>query len=362
MNSFERVLATLNLEEPDRVPIGETGYDINSIASILGIPINEEPTEHRRNVQRETEILSRFIEALDLDVVPVGPSPPEDGPRIKMIDEETWIDEWGAKFRYKDGINWYVGPGLDDPSQIEELEPPDPNAPGMMDGPEILVKKFKGKKALAGMIPGPKMPYLARGIDGYNIDLFRRPSLAKRFMDMATKYNIELGKRLIEVGVDFIVMTGDIAYRRGPIISIKHFKEVFVPAISEPARIFHKLGVMMMKHTDGYLEPIIDDLIKTGIDGLHSIEPAAGMDIGKVKARYGDKICLWGGVDLSYTLSLGTKEEVIREVKDRIASAAPGGGYILSSSNTYSTAMKFENFKAMVEVGKKYGRYPLIKI
>jgi len=362
MNSRDRVLAALNLEEPDRVPIGELGYDLKSISSALGIPIDEGTVDRRGAIEREIRILSRLIEALDLDVVPVGPSSPEGGPKIKKIDEETWIDEWGAKYRYRDGISWYVGPGLNDPSEIEKLEPPDPDAPGMMDGPEILVKKFKGKRALAGIIPGPKMPYLARGIDGYNIDLFRRSSLAKKFMDMATRYNVELGKRLIEVGVDFIVMTGDVAYKSGPIVSIKHFKEVFVPAISEPARIFHKLGVLMVKHTDGYLEPIMDDLVNTGIDGLHSIEPAAGMDIGKVKARYGDRICLWGGVDLSYTLSLGAENEVVEEVKDRIASAAPGGGYILSSSNSYSTAVKFENFKVMVEAGKKYGRYSSIKI
>ena len=323
MNPRNRVLAALDLEEPDRVPIGEIGYDLKSISSVLGIPLDEGAANHIRAVEKEIKILSRFIEALDLDVVPVSPSLPEGGPKIKRIDEDTWIDEWGAKYRYRNGISWYVGPGLKDPSEIEKLEPPDPNAPGMMDGPEILVKKFKGKRALAGIIPGPKMPYLARGIDGYNIDLFRRPSLAKKFMDIATRYNIELGKRLIEVGVDFIVMTGDVAYKSGPIVSIKHFKEVFIPAISEPARIFHKLGVLMVKHTDGYLEPIMDDLVNTGIDGLHSIEPAAGMDIEKVKARYGDRISLWGGVDLSYTLSLGAENEVIEEVKDKIASAAP---------------------------------------
>jgi len=361
MNPRDRVLAALNLEEPDRVPIGEIGYDLQSLSSVLGIPMNGGTSDRRRVIEREVKILSRFIKALDLDVVPVSPSSPEDGSKIRMIDEETWIDEWGAKYRYKDGISWYVGPGLNDLDSVEKLGPPDPDSPGMMDEPEILVKKFDGKRALAGMIPGPKMPYLARGIDGYNIDLFRRPSLAKKLMDMATGYNIELGKRLIEVGVDFIVMTGDVAVRGGPIVSIKHFKEVFVPAIRKPVRVFHKLGVPMVKHTDGYLEPIMDDLINTGIDGLHSIEPAAGMDIGKVKARYGERICLWGGVDLSYTLSLGTVRDVVEEVKDRIASAASGGGYILSSSNSYSTAVKFENFRMMVEAGKKYGRYSQIK-
>jgi len=104
MNSQERVLAALNLEEPDRVPIGEIGYDINSISSALGIPTSEERIDRRRNIRKEIEILSRFIESLDLDIVPARPSPPEGGLRIKKIDEKTWIDEWGAKYQYRDGI------------------------------------------------------------------------------------------------------------------------------------------------------------------------------------------------------------------------------------------------------------------
>ena len=363
-------MACMHLEEPDRVPIGETDYDLRKVSEAIGASFpNEARTgTHARmsEIRRGVEAISAFIENLDLDIVPVQASPSlggragRGGGRTKMIDSNSWVDEWGARYRSKGGMNWYVGPGLKDIHDIRELEPPDPNAPGVMDGPKLLVERFKGRRALAGSIPGPKMPYLARGIDGYNIDLYRNPSLANKFMDMATKYNAEMGKRLIEVGVDFIVMTGDVAYNQGPIVSVKHFREVFVPAIREPARIFHKMGVPMVKHTDGFLDPILDDLVNTGIDGLHSIEPLAGMDIRKVKAKYGDKICLWGNIDLSYTLSQGTEQEVAEEVKECVKAAAPGGGHILSSSNSYSSAARFENFRRMVKTGRKYGKYARI--
>jgi len=75
MNSLDRVLAALNLEEPDRVPIGETGYDLGSISSILGISVDEGTTDRRRTIEKRIKILSRFIEALDLDIIPVSPSP-----------------------------------------------------------------------------------------------------------------------------------------------------------------------------------------------------------------------------------------------------------------------------------------------
>ncbi len=362
MKPVDRVLTALNLEEPDEIPIGEQAYDVRKVAEVLGKPINSVPSSNidKRTaaIKTNVEILSLFIEKLDLDLVPVIPSPPTGGPKKRWIDDETWVDEWGAKYRFRDGIDWYVGPALRHIREINDLDVPDPHAPGVTDEAEILVKRFKGEKALVGVLPGPKMPYLGRGIDGYNIDLFRNFAWAKRFMDMTTRYNVELGKRLIEAGVDLICMTGDVAYRGGPIVSLRHFKEVFVPAIEEPTREFHKFGVPVIKHTDGYLEPILEDLVATGIDGLQSIEPAAGMDIGKVKARYGDRICLWGNIDLSYTLSLGTEREVSEEVERCISAAAPGGGFILSSSNSYSSAAKFENFLAMVKAGRKYGEYP----
>jgi len=361
MQSVDRVLAALNIEEPDIVPIGEQGYDVGKVSETLGLPVDWSCQNRMDIVRREVDILSIFIEKLNLDIVPVAPSPPLRKSGIKVIDGETWIDEWGAMYKRRNGIDWYVGPALKDPADIEKIEPPDPHDMGIMDGPRLLIKRFKGRKALAGIIPGPKIPYLARGIDGYNIDLFRRPHLAKRFMDMATKYNIELGKRLIDEGVDLIIMVGDVAYNRGPLVSIKHFREVFVPAIKEPVQIFHRRGVPVVKHSDGYLEPILEELVSTGIDGLHSLEPTAGMKIGEVKRKYGDRICLWGNIDFSYTLSMKSEEDVIREVKECINAAAPGGGFILSSSNTYATGVKIENFLAMIKAGKKYGKYRLLK-
>jgi len=155
MNSRDRVLAALNLEEPDRVPIGEIGYDLQSISSVLGIPINKGTTNRRRLIERSKDS-QPFHRGSGLRCGSRKPSSPEGGYKIRKIDE------WGAKYRYRDGISWYIGPGLDDPDDIKEMEPPDPDAPGMMDEPEILVERFRGKKALAGMIPSPKMPYLAR--------------------------------------------------------------------------------------------------------------------------------------------------------------------------------------------------------
>jgi uroporphyrinogen-III decarboxylase len=83
------------------------------------------------------------------------------------------------------------------------------------------------------------------------------------------------------------------------------------------------------------------------------------MDIKQVKARYGRKVCLLGNVGLDYTLILGTPEEVDREVKERIAVAGQGGGYIITSANSLPDYCKLENVWAMSRAIQKYGKYPL---
>jgi len=92
---------------------------------------------------------------------------------------------------------------------------------------------------------------------------------------------------------------------------------------------------------------------------MNPIEPAAGMDIAAMKERYGDRISLLGNIDCGKTLSEAPVSQVVAEVKDAIRQAGPGGGYMLMSSNSIHTSVRPENYRAMVEATRKFGRYPL---
>jgi uroporphyrinogen decarboxylase len=81
------------------------------------------------------------------------------------------------------------------------------------------------------------------------------------------------------------------------------------------------------------------------------------MDIGKLKAKYGERVCIVGNIDLDYTLPRGTPAEVDAEVKKRIETAGKGGGYIISSANSITDYCKLENVWAMSRAIKKYGKY-----
>lgn len=68
-------------------------------------------------------------------------------------------------------------------------------------------------------------------------------------------------------------------------------------------------------------------------------------------------LILWGNVDCGRTLTSGAVEDVIAEAKDCIDKAAPGGGYILGSSNVIHSGVPTENFLAMIETCREYGKY-----
>ena len=138
-----------------------------------------------------------------------------------------------------------------------------------------------------------------------------------------------------------------------------HFRELVLPYLKRSIETAHELGVRYIKHTDGNIWSLLDAMMEAGIDAIDPLEPIAGMDIGEVKTRYGDRMALVGNLDCTDLLPNATPEEVEDAVKETIAKGAPGGGYILASSNSIHPAVRPENYRAMVEAARRWGEYPL---
>jgi uroporphyrinogen decarboxylase len=114
----------------------------------------------------------------------------------------------------------------------------------------------------------------------------------------------------------------------------------------------------MIYHSDGNISMVLEELIELGITGWHPVEKQAH-DINEVKARYGDRIALLGNIDLQYTLTKGTPQDVDDEVRTRIRDLAPGGGYCVSSGNSIPEYVPIDNYAAMLEATYRYGKYPI---
>jgi uroporphyrinogen decarboxylase len=358
MTGYERfMIALLRKGEPDRVPLWEL--------------IINEPTLSAWGAKS----LEEFVEMEDLDGITIfedmkletlGTAEQKElvwrGRTILTGTRQVVRDEWGIIWGITDfGIPYPIDGPIKEPADLKTYTPPDPEAPHRLQSLREAVKKFKGRRAIVFLThDGFEFPhYLRGGMENLLLDYYDDPRLAHELAEMVIDYKIRLMRRAIREGADTVVSGDDYANQHGTVMSPQHFRQFVLPYLKRSIDAAHDEGVPFIKHTDGNIWAILDDLVQAGIDALDPIEPAAGMDIGEVKAKYGDRIAVIGNVDCSFVLNRGTVEEVEEAVKETIAKASPGGGHILASSNSIHPAVKPENYKAMVEAARKFGRYPI---
>ena len=279
----------------------------------------------------------------------------------KFLDEHTFIDEWGRvmKSRSDTKTTWWVGGTIKTPGDLEQYEPPDAEAPGRMEILEAVIKDAGEEMAvIGGTHTAFSFAWEARGgIDKLIIDMYRNPTFVRKLMDKMGNATLRYAKLMMDAGVDVLSFGDDYAETHGPLIHPKLFREFELPYLRRVVNEAKRRGVPVLKHSDGNLYPILNDIVDAGISGLHPMEPGA-MDIGDVKERYRDRIFLMGNVDCRYVLPYGYEEDVRKDVRRCIDAAARGGGYILTSSNCLHANVKAENVFIMVDEARKYGRYP----
>lgn len=98
-------------------------------------------------------------------------------------------------------------------------------------------------------------------------------------------------------GLDGFALCSDYCFNKGPFLSPQQFSEFVAPYLAELIRRYRELGFYVIKHTDGNIMPILDQLVEANPHALHSLDPQAGVDIVEVKRRYGDQLCLIGNVN-----------------------------------------------------------------
>jgi len=194
------------------------------------------------------------------------------------------------------------------------------------------------------------------GMQHLLMDYVLNPELTHDLARIATDFDMAAIDMAVEVGADVIILPGDLAGEQTTIISPAHYREYLKPYHKELVEHAHRKGAKIVKHSDGNLWPILDDFVEVGFDGIHPFQPQC-MDIAEVKAHLTGRTCILGNIDCRNLLPFGTEEEVEQTVKQTIEKAAPGGGYIISSSNSIHPGCKAENYIAMVRAAHRYGVY-----
>lgn len=339
LTSAQRVLRVLRREEPDRIPHFEWIIDRKVRQAICpGCSMEE------------------FTVRMGLDAILTGPDF-----KKEQVGPKRVRNEWGVVQEYTSEEHGFPVEGplktLDD---LRRYTPPDPHAPGRYDSLESIVKRHKGKLAIGVHLNDVfSIPRYLLGFERLMMAFAEEPELVRGLVSLSVEINIEMAREVARRGADFVFTGDDYASTERPFISPRSFREHLAGPLAQVIKGFHDAGLPVIKHSDGNILPILDEILAARIDCLDPIDPVAGLDIGEMKQRCGDRVALKGNVDCAQTLTFASEEEVVRQTKGAIAKAGAGGGYILSSSNSIHSAVKPGNYLAMWNAWRMYRDYPI---
>ena len=358
MSSRERVLTALRRQEPDRVPFLEIAVDEPVALALLNKPVPSNLIGGELGTETTPVIMGRvfgspryeemeLVRNLGLDGVGMYCFARHGGVQV-LVDNHYMVAGGSIKTRadFEDRIL----------SPHGDLHLPDPDDPALYDPFRLFLDETRdsglARYALSNLCSDPVI--LGMGMATFSLMLYDDPGLIQDLLGYYSNWQASVVKHLCELDFDFLWFADDIAFKTAPYVSPKMFRQVFMPHYRHVAEQITKPWIF---HSDGNLLPILDDLLELGMSGLHPIEPEA-MDIGELKARYGQNLCFVGNISVD-TLSRGTPEQVDALVKHAIQAAAPGGGYIAGSSNSVAYYCQPENVRAMQLAIFKYGGYPI---
>ena len=191
----------------------------------------------------------------------------------------------------------------------------------------------------------------------FAVQMAERPQELKDGAERMVDAALGSGRRLAEHGaIDGLALCSDYCFNTGPFMSPAQFGEFVTPYLTRLIAGYRDAGLYTIKHTDGNIMPILDQLVAANPHALHSLDPQGGIDIAEVKRLYGDRLCLIGNVNCGL-LDTGTDEQVMESVRYALRHGMPGGGYVFSTSNCIYTGMRLERYELMLDVWRKEGNY-----
>jgi uroporphyrinogen decarboxylase len=337
--------------EGDRVPLFEMSVHGKHKAAILGRPL--------ASLQDEVE----FWRAAGYDFVSMRA-----GVRAVVRGYHPAVKDWRAARGEARGAGGWVAEDsalIDDRRDFETFPWPDPERLGGYPDYEDLDGYLA---ALARLLPqGMKLlvqlgyvfmgAWQIMGFENYCLQLADDADLVHKVHDWLGSSQLAVLEMLLQHGcVGTVWLPDDLCYNSGPMVSPGVYQKYVYPWYVKMVDRCHQAGIPVGLHSDGDLGRLLPDLVACGFDAIHPFEPPMN-DIVAVKRQWGDRIAVAGGVDLKETLCKGSPADVAAEVRRMAAALAPGGGWLLGSSNSIPDFVPAENYRALLAAGLEYGTY-----
>lgn len=410
MNSRERVIAALNHQQPDYVPLdlggcGQTGMNASTLYKLRkAYGLDEHPIKIVEPLQLLGEVELDLVEKIKGDVVPLWNrtnlfgmrndnltkpwTMPDGTPTLMSEDFEYDVDERGYTLVYPCGDRT-AAPSLQMPQggsffdNIERSEYDEDNLTPVEDYRDSYPVKTEEDciywekqinhiyetsdyavfGVLGGMsigdaaeVPGPflKKPHGIRGVQDWLMAHLMYPEYVQEVFELATEAtlkNLELYRQAVGNKIQAIWLSGtDFGTQNGPMHSLDTFRTLYKPYYKRVNDWIHQNTTWKTwYHTCGAVASFMDDFVDMGMDIVNPVQlSAAGMDGKMLKEKYGDKLTFWGGgVDTQHTLPSGTPQEVYDQVMERLKLFSPGGGFVFATIHNVVANVPPENLQAM---------------
>lgn len=269
MTKIERILAATRFEKVERIPKGEFHLEDEFITELLSL---------KENVTFKDRV--EACELCGLDALAFSPD----------FSQQEKSRVWDEFMLWRKETDFFIF--------------------ALIDGP------FQGTAKLFS------------SFTDYMLAIAKRDPIIPELVAKSVAANVELGLSALALGANGIIVADDIAYQGGTFISPTALRKSFFPGLTELTEILRGQRVPVFFHADGDLLPVLDDIINSGVDGLHSLDFSSLAHIAKVRMATENRLCLMGGYDLGWFEAENRTEKAL----ELLAATSMGGGYIFGSS------------------------------
>ncbi len=352
MTSRERVKCALRHEEPDRVPI----YD-----SLWGATINRWKREGLPDSIPVEEYFNYELVLIGFDSTPRFP--------VKTLEKtDTFIVQatpnGGINKNFRDYsttheiIDRPIKEKKDWPPIKERLYPDYTRVNWVSAFNTYQIARSEGKFiTCAGLFGYDALQNYMRS-EQLLMAMVTDPDWMKDMILTLANLWMKMMEMMLEKGFEFdgAFFFNDMGYRNGLLFSPETYRKTHKEADEMVYSFCHEHNMPTILHSCGCVKEIIPDLIEVGLDCLQPLEVKAGMDVRELKEKYGDKLSFMGGID-ARAMTDPDPNVIEEEIRSKFEVAKKGGGYIYHSDHSIPNNVSFEQYKRVMELVKKFGRY-----
>jgi uroporphyrinogen decarboxylase len=351
LTSRERVLTALDGGEPDRVPRALAFY--------------------RVEIEAVAPPGAGHDDLVDVGFVrfPLSPEEKDLERRALPYAGDTRLGHPAQVLRY---ARWRYHPEAPDrrnplarARSLDDLRAfpfPDLSAPYVASGLAHQVEALHAR----GLAAGGNLPHLGgelfeaawrlRGLERFLIDLVERPAWADFLLDRLAALARRNAETLARAGIDVLALDDDVGMPGRMMISPAMWRKFFRPRLTGIIRAARavKPGLRVLYHSDGHVEPILDDLVEIGVNALNPVQPEH-MDARRIRRRFGPRLALWGTVGRQTTFAFATPDEIREEVKERVATLGRAGLVLCPAYDIDEPDVPWANVAALLEAARTWG-------